>query len=45
VGDSGTSWRVLDGAMHGGDSIGLTVEPEGGSQTPSTKPVVQIVSA
>ena len=45
VGDSGTSWRVLDGAMHAGDSIGLTVEPAGGSQTPSTKPVVQIVSA
>ena len=45
VGDSGTSWRVLDGAMHAGDSIGLTVEPAGGSETPSTKPVVQIVSA
>lgn len=45
VGNSGTSWRVLDGAMHAGDSIGLTVEPAGGSQTPSTKPVVQIVSA
>jgi anti-sigma-K factor RskA len=45
VGDSGTSWRVLDGAMHGGDSIGLTVEPAGGSDIPSTKPVVQIVSA
>ena len=45
VGDSGTSWRVLDGAMHAGDSVGLTVEPAGGSDIPSTKPVVQIVSA
>jgi anti-sigma-K factor RskA len=45
VGDSGTSWRVLDGAMGAGDTIGLTVEPAGGSQAPSTKPVVQIVSA
>jgi anti-sigma-K factor RskA len=45
VGDSGTSWRVLDGAMHAGDSIGLTVEPAGGSTEPTTKPVVHIVSA
>ena len=45
VGDSGSTWRVLDGAMAAGDTIGLTVEPEGGSQAPTTKPVVQIVSA
>jgi len=45
VDDSGETWRVLDGAMADGDTIGLTVEPAGGSQTPTTKPVVSIVSA
>ncbi len=45
VGASGSTWRVLDGAMTEGDTIGLTVEPAGGSNTPTTRPVVAIVSA
>ena len=45
VGNSGSTWRVLDGEMGAGDTIGLTVEPAGGSQIPTTDPVVAIVSA
>ena len=40
-----TTWRVLDGAMRGGDTVGVTVEPAGGSMAPTTKPIVAISSA
>jgi anti-sigma-K factor RskA len=43
--DSGKTWRVLDGLMTGGDAVGITVEPEGGSPEPTTDPVVVIASA
>jgi anti-sigma-K factor RskA len=42
-GDS--DWRVLDGTMHAGDTVGVTIEPRGGSGAPTTKPVVAIASA
>lgn len=42
---SGTTWHVLDGAMSGGDTIGVTVEPAGGSAQPTTKPIVAIPTA
>lgn len=45
VGDAGTSWRVLDGEMQAGDVVGVTIEPRGGSEQPTTDPVVAIVSA
>ncbi|MDH6237887.1 anti-sigma factor [Cryobacterium sp. CG_9.6] len=41
---SGTSWRVLDGAMHTGDTVGITVEPRGGSEQPTTAPIVAFQS-
>ena len=42
---SGTTWHVLDGAMHAGDSVGVTIEPEGGSATPTTDPVIVLSPA
>lgn len=42
--DSGASWRVLNGVMMPGDTVGMTVEPIGGSQQPTTKPIVAIRS-
>ena len=37
-------WQVLKGYFQKGDTVGLTVEPHGGSKQPTTKPVVAIVS-
>ena len=39
------TWRVLNGTMTSGDTIGVTVEPAGGSTAPTTKPIVAIPSA
>lgn len=39
------TWKVLDGKMSSGDTIGITVEPSGGSKQPTTTPVVAIASA
>lgn len=36
------SWQVLEGDMHAGDQIGVTVEPEGGSPEPSGDPIMVI---
>jgi anti-sigma-K factor RskA len=36
----GTSWHVLAGDMSAGDTIGVTVEPSGGSTTPTTDPII-----
>jgi len=41
---SGTVWRVLDGTMTAGDTVGVTVEPKGGSDKPTTDPIVAIQS-
>lgn len=35
----------LSGAMHAGDAIGITIEPAGGSETPTTTPIVVIPTA
>ena len=40
----GTVWRVLDGTMQPGDQVGVTVEPSGGSDQPTTKPIVAFQS-
>ncbi|MBX3091996.1 MAG: anti-sigma factor [Cryobacterium sp.] len=42
---SATTWRVLDGAMSAGDTVGVTVEPAGGSAAPTTDPIVAIASS
>jgi len=42
---TGVGSRVLDGSMGAGDAVGLTVEPAGGSATPTTTPIVVIESA
>lgn len=38
------SWYVLDGTMQLGDTVGITVEPKGGSEQPTTTPIVAISS-
>ena len=45
VGETGSTWRVLDGDMASGDTVGVTVEPAGGSPAPTTDPIVAIASA
>jgi anti-sigma-K factor RskA len=45
VTDSDRTLRVLDGQMSAGDTVGVTVEPKGGSSTPTTDPIVAIASA
>lgn len=42
--DSGSTWRVLSGDMSAGDTVGVTVEPRGGSTKPTTPPIVAISS-
>lgn len=37
--------RVLEGTMKAGDTIGVTVEPAGGSRTPTTDPIVAVTTA
>ena len=41
---SGTVFRVLDGTMSAGDAVGVTVEPTGGSDKPTSDPIVAIQS-
>ena len=36
----GASWHVLDGTMDEDDKVGVTVEPMGGSDRPTTDPIV-----
>ncbi|MGV8857864.1 anti-sigma factor [Rhodoglobus sp.] len=43
--ESGTTWRVLDGEMAPGDVVGVTIEPKGGSDAPTTQPIVVFESA
>jgi len=38
------SWQLLDGTMHAGDAVGVTVEPTGGSKHPTGEPIVVIQS-
>lgn len=37
--------QVLNGQMDAGDTVGVSVEPSGGSKAPTTKPIVAISSA
>lgn len=42
VANSSSTWRVLDGEMAAGDTVGVTIEPKGGSEQPTTDPIVAI---
>lgn len=42
---SDSNWRVLEGSMGGASAVGVTVEPEGGSEQPTTDPIVVIDEA
>lgn len=42
---AGTQSFALDGEMERGDAIGITVEPAGGSPSPTTTPIVVIATA
>lgn len=41
---SGQTVRILDGKMSVGDTLGITVEPTGGSKKPTTTPIVAVPS-
>ena len=43
--DGSRTWRVLEGSKEPGDTIGVTVEPRGGSEQPTTDPIIAIESA
>ncbi|WP_341952743.1 anti-sigma factor [Salinibacterium sp. TMP30] len=43
--EDGTTWRVLEGEMAPGDVVGVTIEPKGGSDAPTTEPIVVFESA
>ncbi len=45
VNDKGSRSIVLTGVMHLGDTIGLTVEPSGGSDEPTSAPIIAVVTA
>jgi anti-sigma-K factor RskA len=45
VGDDGKHSIVLAGSMDAGDTIGVTVEPSGGSKSPSTDPIIVVPTA
>ena len=45
VGADGSTWQVLEGSMVAGDTVGVTVEPHGGSLVATTDPVLVIASA
>jgi anti-sigma-K factor RskA len=42
---SGDSYRILEGSMAIGDAVGVTVEPAGGSEQPTTDPLIVIHTA
>ncbi|QYH35490.1 anti-sigma factor domain-containing protein [Salinibacterium sp. M195] len=43
--EDGPTWRVLDGDMASGDVVGVTIEPKGGSDAPTTEPIVVFETA
>ena len=45
VSSSSPVTQVLDGTMQQGDTIGITIEPQGGSESPTTDPIAVIQSA
>jgi hypothetical protein len=45
VGDDGKHSVVLAGAMDAGDTVGVTIEPAGGSDSPTTEPMIVVQTA
>lgn len=45
VGEDGTARELLEGEMQAGDVVGVTIEPKGGSEQPTTDPIVAFQSA
>lgn len=45
VGSAGITPQVLEGQMCGGDEVGVTIEPRGGSPVPTTDPVLLLATA
>ncbi|MBC7725483.1 MAG: anti-sigma factor [Burkholderiaceae bacterium] len=43
--DGASTWRVLEGHMGSATAVGVTVEPQGGSDEPTTKPIMVIDEA
>lgn len=41
---NGPTWRVLDGTLAKGNTVGVTVEPSGGSTSPTTDPIIIVTS-
>lgn len=39
---TGDAAMVLEGEMHAGDQIGISIEPEGGSAQPTTSPILAV---
>ncbi|RFA19347.1 anti-sigma factor [Subtercola boreus] len=44
-GGDATTWHVLTGTLGAGDTVGVTVEPAGGSQSPTTTPILAVTSS
>jgi anti-sigma-K factor RskA len=42
---SGATVELLDGEMAAGDTLGITIEPAGGSEKPTSAPIVAVPSA
>jgi anti-sigma-K factor RskA len=42
--EDGAGRAVLDGTYHSGDTVAITVEPEGGSEQPTTEPIVAVTA-
>ena len=42
---SGQDWRILEGSIGEASAVGMSVEPEGGSEQPTTTPIVVIEDA
>ncbi|MFP7835183.1 anti-sigma factor domain-containing protein [Marisediminicola sp. LYQ134] len=40
--DAGPTWRVLDGTKASTATVGITVEPRGGSESPTTDPILVV---
>ncbi|WP_150307961.1 anti-sigma factor [Planctomonas psychrotolerans] len=43
--EDAATFRVLDGSLASGSVVGVTVEPDGGSDAPTTEPIVAIEAA
>ncbi|RFA09990.1 hypothetical protein B7R54_12840 [Subtercola boreus] len=43
-GGDATTWHVLTGSLTTGDVVGVTIEPAGGSQTPTSTPILTVAS-